>query len=299
MVDSTRLACDRDLGKVAEGVAAGVVDSSDILLVMRLNGDEIDQVSADAIPCELTSSRQITPGAIVEFEASNGARHTHSLGELSGWAHFSLRVHAGLACQADCAVTATETYDPQDLMSEKGLGIRFQPFFLPGSKGDPEELRGRGLFRRGLHFSGTVTPGSVRLSCECDECHRSFHIQSFHAGFSNCEYMYSASGKYTLIMDSRVEGAPGALGTPELALIKKLESSLPLAPDGTAFKYLNPFRCPHCSAPYIDFERFPDQRPTEYYGNCLFGMEPIRYNGPPAPTPVRQKSWLGRLMGAR
>lgn len=50
------------------------------------------------------------------------------------------------------------------------------------------------------------------------------------------------------------------------------------APDGTSFSYLNPLRCPHCTAPYIDFESRPEIRAGEYYGNYLHGTDPQRYN---------------------
>lgn len=259
------------------------------LLTVILNGDEIGHVDDGEQPCEIVASRVVQPGAIIEFVDAAEKRHAHSLAELSGWAHISVRVHEGLACQADCAVTQTEAYDPDELLNGKGQGIRFQPFFLPGSTGDPNELKGQGLFRRGLHFSGTITPGSVRLSCECDCCARSFHVQSFHAGFSNAGYMYSGSGAYTLIIDERVPGAPPALGKPDDAALAKLEANLPVAPDGTRFKYMNPFRCPHCHQPYIDFQAHPGLREGEYYGNCFFAVDPIRYeqNETPPTTPRR------------
>ncbi len=139
------------------------------LLVVRLNGEEMASVAAEHIPCELTFSRKVASNASVQFEVASGDRHVHSLGELFGGAHFSVRVHANFGCQADCVVTSSESFDAEDLMNGKGSGVRFQPFFLPGSTGNAEELRGRGLFWRGLHFGGIVTPSSVRLSCECDE----------------------------------------------------------------------------------------------------------------------------------
>jgi len=188
-------------------------------------------------------------------------------------------------------VTPSETYDPQDLLTGKGSGIRFQPFFLPGSKGSAADLLGQGLFRRGMHFSGTVTPGSVRLGCECDHCNRSFQVQSFHSGFGDVGYFYSGSGAYTLIVDHTVPGSPPALGEPNMAALAALEAVLPLAPDGTSFRYMNPFRCPHCSQPYIDFEAHPGLREREYYGNCLFGAAPIRYD-PPATSPGKSAGGL-------
>ena len=265
------------------------------LLCVQVDGVEIASIAHADIPCEVTGSQEIAAGAEIAFILASGERHVHALGAQRGWAHVSVRVHAGLGCQADCAITATEHYDPQDLLQGNGSGIRFQPFFLPGALVDPEQFRGKGLFARGLHFSGLVTPSSVRLSCECDACHRSFVLQSFHAGFSNADYMYSGSGRYTLLLDAHVPGVSGALGSADPDALARLEASLPPAPDGTAFRYLNPLRCPHCAAPFIDFERFPEQRAGEYYGNTLFGTDPIRYVPPQNPA---RKGWFTKLRGA-
>ena len=265
------------------------------LLTVLLNDDEIGHVDAGEQPCEIKSSRPIQPGAIIEFVDAEGKRHVHSMAELSGWAHISVRVHDGLAWQADCAVTGKEAYDPDELLTGKGHGIRFQPFFLPGSKGDPNDLVGQGLFRRGMHFSGTVTPGSVRLSCECDSCAQSFHVQSFHAGFSSMGYMYSGSGAYTLIINEWVPGAPPAMGKPDDAALAKLEANLPEAPDGTRFRYMNPLRCPHCQQPYINFQANPGLREGEYYGNCLFGVAPQRYEQPKPPQKTSRPSLFRTL----
>jgi hypothetical protein len=90
-------------------------------------------------------------------------------------------------------------------------------------------------------------------------------------------YFYSKSGTHTLIVSDHVPGAPPALGQPDFEALAILEQRLPHAPDDTSFNYLNSLRCPHCKTPYIDFERYPEQRAGEYYGNTLFGEIPIRY----------------------
>ena len=145
--------------------------SNDSLLIVRLNGEEIARINAVDPPYEIVPSHAIAPGAIVELEDGNGIVHRHSLAELEGWAHFSIRIQKNLACQADCVVTKNELPDPNGLISGNAKGIRFQPFFLSGSRVETATFRGQGLFARGLHYSGRVTPGSVRLSCECDMCH--------------------------------------------------------------------------------------------------------------------------------
>ncbi|CAM0999686.1 hypothetical protein EJMOOK_13575 [Rhodanobacter sp. Root179] len=247
------------------------------LLKVFVDGAPLCIVTSDSLPCELAPAAAVRPDSEVLFLAADGTEHKHSLGGAQGWAHFSVRVHRNLACQSDCVVTNSPQFDADAFSRGEALGVRFQPFFLPGGNVTNSELRGKGLFARGLHFNGRVTPGNILLSCECDCCHRSFVIRSYHAGFSNSGYFYSGSGKYTLTVSSYVAGAPAALAEPEPAGLAALEARLPEAPDGSRFAYLNPFRCPYCSAPYIDFAAHPGSRVSEYYGNYFAGFELLRY----------------------
>lgn len=248
------------------------------LLTVRINGELLCQVMPEELPCEKKPSRQIKAGEAIEFITGDGTVHRHSIGTYSGWIQMSVRVHANLACQADCIVGESEAYGPDDILCGRATGIRFQPFFLPGGAVRNEDLFGTGLFARGLHFAGTVTPANIVLSCECDQCMQSFQIRSFHAGFSQVGYFYSGSGMYTLTVPDMVPGAPAALSTPDPVALAALEAMLPNARDGTAYRYANPFRCPHCKAPYIDFDAHPGTRPNEYYGNCFVDAKLERFD---------------------
>lgn len=247
------------------------------LLIVLLNGNEICQVSTAEIPCEKRISAFIpdTQGELI-FQDHTGKRFVHSLIYEKGWIHFSIRVHPNLACQTDCVVSEKEKFDETDFAKGKLDGIRFQPFFISGAEVDNAEMQGKGLFKRGLHFSGMATPDNVSLSCVCDKCEKSFRIKSFHAGFSNLSYFYSESGAQTLVVSSYLDGAPPAMGKPDFEKLAILEKQLPLAKDGTNFRYKNSFRCPHCGSAYIDFERFPEQREIEYYGNYYYGDELVK-----------------------
>jgi len=247
------------------------------LLLVKTNGEELCCVTQADIPCERSPSRHLKGNEALEFIDSHGTTHTHSLGNNAGWFHFSIRVQPNLACQADCVITDSSRFDPEAFAKGKASGIRFQPFFLAGAKVNNSDLAGKGLFARGLHFNGVVTSGNVVLSCECDHCKRSFLIRSYHAGFSNSGYFYSGSGKYTITTGNDIPGSPAALSTPNPCDLAALEERLPPAPDGTTYAYLNPFRCPHCSLPYIDFEANPTLRQSEYYGNYFVGSELLRY----------------------
>jgi hypothetical protein len=250
---------------------------SPALLTVQVNGKEVCTVDADELPSEKTPSIQVGANSIVFFIDSTGTTHSHSLGLAQGWAHFSVRVHINRACQSDCVVSESPTFDATAITHGNATGIRFQPFFLRGASVSNAELAGKGLFRRGLHFSGNITPGNILLSCECDKCHRSFLIRSYHVGFSNSGYFYSASGKFTLTVSVMLAGSPAPLSTPDPNALAVLEQSLPLAPDGSSYGYLNPFRCRYCGEPYINFEANPGLRESEYYGNYFADSELVRY----------------------
>lgn len=154
--------------------------------------------------------------------------------------------------------------------------IRLQPFFLSDKETENVKLKGQGLFQRGLHFSGTVTPGGVRAVCICDNCEKSFTVQHFHSGFSEAQYFYSTDSKQTLVVQlHQIKNIPAPLQKDiDTETLKVVEEQLPEPTIGKGkYKYYNPFRCPHCSATYIDFENNKDIRPTEYYGIYLINCE--------------------------
>lgn len=247
------------------------------VLTVRVNGTDICVITEAQLPTEQNPSARVSPGSVVSFIDNEGIEHTHSLGDVSGWAHFSVRVHESKACQADCVVSDSPVFDPEAITQGKATGIRFQPFFLPGAPVTNASFAGKGLFARGLHFSVNIRPGFIQLSCECDACQRSLLIQSYHTGFSNAGYFYSDSGKYTLTVSTSVPGSPAALSAPDPTALAVLELLLPVAPDGSRFAYLNPFRCPHCQHPYIDFAAHPGLREQEYYGNYFVGSSLMQY----------------------
>lgn len=249
----------------------------DAILTVRVDGNTVATIRAGDVPCEVQPHVQIDSGATIAFEDSAGAVHRHDLPVRSGWLHLSVRVHPNFGCQADAVVTALSDHPPGTPLGDGDTGIRFQPFSLAEAPAAPD-LSGRGLFARGLHFGGPVTPGDILLSCECDVCGKAFIARSFHAGFADVAYFYSASGRYTLTVDAALEGAPAPLSEPDPAAVSVLEARLPPAPDGTRFAYHNPFRCPHCNAPYIDFAAQPTQRPGEYYALYFPDTPPIRFD---------------------
>jgi hypothetical protein len=243
------------------------------LVVVRVDGEESCRVAPDEPPCEKTFSLYVNGAATVELIEPTTTPRAHDLPELTGWLRFSVRVNERAVCQANCALTERE-HDASAALTQ----IRFQPFYVGDAEPMNAHLVGHGLFMRGLQFNGAVTKSSMILSCICDRCKRSFLIHSFHSGFMDVAYFYSGSGAYTMIVAGDVPGAPVALQEPDAAALAALEAALPAAPDGTRFAYTNPFRCPHCKVPYIDFEAHPEERIREYYGNSFVGTELLRFS---------------------
>ncbi len=205
----------------------------------------------------------------------------HSNLDLNGqYLHMSVRVLQNFAVMMDGIISKSKDNAPS-LAEEGAEGIRFQPFFLSFAETDNETFIGQGLFNRGLHFSGTVTNGNIRLCCVCDFCKMPFNIQSFHAGFSDGQYFYSSDGSVTLfVSNGDIDNMPGQLAQNiNLELLKSVESKLPKPINGTGeFKYYNAFRCPHCKSAYIDFEKYPENRPQEYYGNTYVNGKIQKFN---------------------
>src|SRR5664279_4591150 len=125
--------------------------------------------------------------------------------------HSSIRILANSAVMIDGIISKSKKKSPQQTDNDYEA-IRFQPFYLSDKNEDNIALKGRGLFERGLHFSGTITPGGVRNICVCDICNLSFTIQHFHSGFSEIQYFYSTDSKETLTVPySSIENLPTQL----------------------------------------------------------------------------------------
>lgn len=200
--------------------------------------------------------------------------------DLSGqYLHISIRTLQNSGVMIDGIISKSKTTFPEWTDSNYEA-IRLQPFLLSDKKDQNLTFKGKGLFTRGLHFSGVVTPGGVRNICLCDSCDKSFTIQHFHSGFSQLQYFYSSDSKETLIVPyGAIENLPTQLeNIIDENVIKSVEEKLPKPKNGNgSFKYYNPFRCPHCLTPYFDFENNKSIRPNEYYGNTYINCEPTRY----------------------
>ncbi|RFZ82830.1 hypothetical protein DYU05_11745 [Mucilaginibacter terrenus] len=192
--------------------------------------------------------------------------------------HSSIRVFANSGVMID-GVISKNNVSVAEWTDANYEAIRLQPFFLSDKSEINTSLQGRGLFERGLHFSGVITPDGVRCICVCDVCNLSFTVQHFHAGFSELQYFYSTDSQETLVVPyGAIEGMPAQLqSTISDDDLRTVEAVLPKPSNGPGtFNYYNSFRCPHCHLPYIDFENFREMRPNEYYGNTYINQEVVR-----------------------
>ncbi len=197
--------------------------------------------------------------------------------------HCSVRIVPGLGLMIDGLLSRDpkdESQSPSDLLR----GVRFQPFKLEGAPIPNPELFGRGLFNRGLHFPGRVTPADIRFVCVCDQCHEPFTLEHHHTGFADQQYFYCETGIHTLLVNlGDLEGCPPprAQNVDEQTL-RAAEARLPACTEcGKPFRYYNPLRCRSCGTPFIDFEKFPEIRPSEYYAQILAGTEPQHFEPNP------------------
>lgn len=257
-----------------------------IVLRVLLDTEEICSFASSELPqeqqpvVELKGEQQL-----LHFIDSTGDARSFDLSSVFSeggrFLHMSIRVGPTFAVEPDCIVTKSEDENPHAAFEGgTSAGIRFQPFMLPEFPEDASILLGKGLFFRGLHFSGTVTPGNVSILCLCDYCHKSFRLQSFHAGFGQVTYLYCSGGPHTLIASSYIEDAPPILGEADMESVARFERRLPSCVEcGGSFRYLNSLLCPHCKRPYIDFTLHPEERKKEYYGNHLYGGSVQVYEG--------------------
>lgn len=205
----------------------------------------------------------------------------HSNPNLKGqFLYYSISIQANNAVMID-GIISKNKYTCPSWQDDEYEAIRFQPFFLKEAEINNINLIGKGLFERGLHYKGTITPSGVRCICICDYCWRSFTIQHIHAGFSEVQYFYSSDSSQTLLVRyNEIKNLPVQLQT-EVALedLKLVEAELPNSSNQN-FKFYNSFCCPHCNKPFIDFAKDNTIRTTEYYANKLINTKFIYLERP-------------------
>ncbi|PAW93434.1 hypothetical protein CKK33_07990 [Mucilaginibacter sp. MD40] len=191
--------------------------------------------------------------------------------------HFSISVQENDAVMID-GIISNRNDSHLDWTDENYEAVRFQPFFLKSSEYQNKQLIGKGLFERGLHYPGTITPGGVRNICICDFCKKSFTLQHIHSGFSEVQYFYSSNSQRTLLVKyGEIENIPVQLQ--ELIdeqSLQEVEAKLS-GFSNEGYRYYNSLNCPHCAKPFINFEENKHIRPGEYYANKFINKEFLHY----------------------
>lgn len=59
-------------------------------------------------------------------------------------------------------------------------------------------------------------------------------------------------------------------------ILVALEKKFPKTEDGE-FRYYNPFCCPHCLAPYNDYQKFKEDRTADIYAHFYLNKNNIVY----------------------
>jgi hypothetical protein len=131
-------------------------DNPEPILRASLDDGEFARVYEDQVPSESTAMlRWSRPDPTLTIADALGGARVYDLASIAkegDVAAISLRVGLGLVVQTDCLIGNAVEPTADDFTSGRVLGVRFQPFFLPGSEFDSSSLRGRGLFKRGLHY---------------------------------------------------------------------------------------------------------------------------------------------------
>jgi hypothetical protein len=172
-------------------------------LMVELNGKAVVSIERGEQPVERRASIKVD-GPIVELtarEPSTSRRYVVRLAELpevgdeAPYVYLSVRILENHAGMIDCVLKRT----PEEPAGPGSwdAGVRFLPWFLTGAAQVPD-LKGKGLFARGLHFAGTVTPGNIVSACVCDACAAPFILRHLHAGFSKTQYFYCERGQRRL-----------------------------------------------------------------------------------------------------
>lgn len=254
------------------------------VLRVLVGNEEVCSVDERDVPVEklLAVELKLRTQSLLRLVDSQGKARSFDLSsafdEGARFLHMSIRIGPSFGVQPDGVLTANKRDNAGRAFQSGAKALRFQPFVLSESP-DKLESTGRGLFHRGLHYSGQVTPGNVSLMCLCDHCERSFRLQSFHAGFSNLAYFYCSGGAHTLTASSYEKDAPPVMGKADRESLARFESLLPACAEcGGNFRYLNPLLCPYCRKPYIDFAKYLEEREVEYYGNYLYGTSVQEYS---------------------
>ncbi|MBE6713475.1 MAG: hypothetical protein E7580_08215 [Ruminococcaceae bacterium] len=152
---------------------------------------------------------------------------------------------------------------PEDRkMNYSDVGYRMEVYFLAcGGKNSEtryEMNRGQDLPQKALKYAGYTTPSNVRLIGVCPYCKKSFAFHGYAFYMAQSDVAYSDDGLDCC--EIRAQGID--------------KENWVYTVEGKTFRYYNSFNCPHCGTPYIDYQKFPQNKVFGVSGCVLLGKKP-------------------------
>lgn len=149
-------------------------------------------------------------------------------------------------------------------MTVKDIGYRMEGHFLRcggiSAKLHLERIRGQDLVAKGLKYVGYTTPSNVRLIGICQDCGKSLAFHGYAFYMMQCDAAYSDDGQDCFVIEEPISDY----------------ASWSHEQDGKTFRYYNSFCCPHCGAPYIDYQKFPANKAFGVSGCVHLGRKAYR-----------------------
>lgn len=149
---------------------------------------------------------------------------------------------------------------PEDRkMTLQDIGYRMEGHFLAcggeAAKERYQRLYGQDLPMKGLKYPGYTTPSNVRLIGICPDCGKSFCFHGYAFYMTQNDVAYSDDG----------------LDCCTIQAYNIHKETWHYEEGGKTFRYYNAFRCPHCAAPYIDYQKHPENKVFGVSGCVLLG----------------------------
>ena len=133
-------------------------------------------------------------------------------------------------------------------MTSQNVGYRMEGYFLRAGGVAAiqcyEMLRGQDLPMKALKYPGRTIPSNVRLVGVCPDCGKSFCFHGYAFYMMQNDVAYSDDGlSCCQIQEYNIDTKTWVYET-----------------DGKIFRYYNNFCCPHCGTPYIDYQKYPQNK---------------------------------------
>ena len=111
-----------------------------------------------------------------------------------------------------------------------------------------EQTAGLDIDLKGMIRAGHITPANYRCIGICRSCKNTFVFKALNFPMAHCEPVYSNDGQTTA----------------KLSTVPRDKNNWSITLNNITFRYYNSFCCPHCGAPYIDYD---NHRELKKFGN--------------------------------